>query len=84
MILINRRLAREIKPEPVLEIPMAISRLQIFFPAESITFVFAGFIVDKLKRQTTFGGINFAGLVWFKAFAQIVRAADVMLIVGFR
>ena len=51
---------------------MAISRLQILFSTVSVTFVFAGFIVDKLKRQTTFGGFNLACLMQFKAFAQIV------------
>jgi hypothetical protein len=59
VILINRRSAREIKLEPVLEIPMSISRFQILFSTVSIAFVFASLVVDKFKRQAGFGGINF-------------------------
>ena len=81
---INRRSAREIIPKSALEISVAISRLQILLSPEGIALIFACFIVNKRKRQSALCGANLACLMQFKAFPQIVRAADIEPLIGFR
>jgi hypothetical protein len=84
LIFNKRRSAREIIPQSALEIPVPIGRLQILFSPKGIAFIFAGFVVDKCKRQAAFGGINLPCLMQFKALSQIARATDIKPLIGFR